>query len=127
MILMYDGYTITGTVDEIKEFIEKMKGTTVINTLNGTGMPIDDLVLKEDLKKYKDVKTIACPHCGSTYFRVLGSQTTLVDNPLIIKDGKVQQHNTNKVTTQYKCLSCDKTFESSGDLLLGSISDTVPC
>ena len=118
MILMYDGYTITGSVDEIKEFIEKMRGTTVTSNLNGTEtINISDQAHSIFNPYNKPDKVVKCPKCGSRHFRLGGSITSLVYTPVEFKDGKmVQGKDINKTTTHYTCLECGEEFDSSDDI-----------
>lgn len=55
MTLIYGAYTITGTVDEIREFIRKETPCTVSGTATA--------IMKES--NDNSLFTIECPHCGS--------------------------------------------------------------
>ena len=50
----------------------------------------------------------------------------VITYPLTFKYKKAYSDDTNKVTTQYKCLSCDKTFESDEDLLFTDKAESIP-
>ena len=120
MILMYDGYTITGTVDEIKEFIEKMRGTTVSGNLNNQG--IETLNISDQTHSMVNPYTVSaevvkCPKCGSRHFLMGGGISTLVYTPMEFKDGKaVLGKEINKTINHYTCLDCGEEFDSSASI-----------
>lgn len=86
MTLSYGQYTITGTVDEIKEFIIKMTPTTVGNTTTA-------IIKESDDGSLPTLKTIKCPNCNSKHI-------TLYNN--------VYYENNKKFV---KCNDCGKFFE----------------
>ena len=58
MTLIYGQYTITGTVDEIREFIRKETPCTVSGTTTA-------IIKESDDGSLPTLETIECPLCGS--------------------------------------------------------------
>ena len=103
MILNWNGHIITGTPQEIDEFLKLNQPTVVGGSLN-------EFVKLAD--KNNSTNKIICPHCGKSYCMELYSTGTLVNVPKIYRDGVLQETAIkNTTTTFYQCLECGKKFE----------------
>lgn len=91
MTLSYGQYTITGTVDEIKEFIMKMTPTTVDNTTIAIMKESDDGSLPT-------LNIVKCSCCGSR-------------NVIAYNVSGNSSNGVTDIKTYYKCNDCGKFFE----------------
>ena len=91
MELIYGKYILSGTVDEIREFMAKEAGTTILNTANST--------INETLEyKEKVENIIKCPHCGSENITAYYNSANLTNNA-------------NKITIHCKCYDCNNLYD----------------
>ncbi len=118
MILNWNGHIITGTPQEIDEFLKLNQPTVVSGSLNRFVKLVD---------KNNSTNKITCPHCGKSYCMELYSTGTLVNVPKVYKDGVLQVPTIkNTIKTIYQCLECGKEFEVEGSGLNKDIS-SIKC
>ena len=107
MILTYGSYTITGTAQELKEFIDLIEGKNyrcnISNHLNENDLSLrDDTVIAEGIKDYlkkhskQDLYTgIKCEKCDNQYFILAGYEKG----------------------THFACINCDYVFQIPNDCI----------
>ena len=91
MTLSYGQYTITGTVDEIRDFIRKETPCTVSGTTTA-------IIKESDDGSLPTLKTIECPCCGSK-------------NVITYNVSGNSSNGVTEIKRFCKCNDCGKYFE----------------